>query len=145
MIDESTIVCAAHCAVGKTESQVQVNCLSKNEYFQYNSINHFIKRAPILNPFYSILQKIVAGAHNIAKDEDSSWQVRKISKLWPHEDYDSNEFTNDISLLKLSEPLVFNEFVQPIKLAESQEIVKGISNRGVFNSSTKIIIFLLQV
>merc|ERR1711997_389524 len=68
VIDESTIVCAAHCAVGKTESQVQ----------------------------------IVAGAHNIGKDEDSSWQVRKISKLWPHEDYDSNEFTNDISLLNLS-------------------------------------------
>ena len=38
VIDESTIVCAAHCAVGKTESQVQVNCLSKNEYFQYNLI-----------------------------------------------------------------------------------------------------------
>ena len=84
------------------------------------------------------MQKIVAGAHNIAKDEDSSWQIRKISKLWPHEDYDSNEFTNDISLLKLSEPLVFNEFVQPIKLAESQEIVEGISKRDVFNSSTKI-------
>ena len=80
------------------------------------------------------MQKIVAGAHNIAKDEDSSWQIRKISKLWPHEDYDSNEFTNDISLLKLSEPLVFNEFVQPIKLAESQEIVKGISKKNcVFN------------
>ena len=135
MIDESTIVCAAHCAVGKTESQVQVNCLSKNEYFQYN----LIKRASILKHLYSNLQKIVAGAHNIAKDEDSSWQVRKISKLWPHEDYDSNEFTNDISLLKLSEPLVFNEFVQPIKLAESQEIVEGIS---ILNAKS---IFLLQV
>ena len=92
-----------------------------------SNFSTIIKRASILKPLYSNLQKIVAGAHNIAKDEDSSWQVRKISKLWPHEDYDSNEFTNDISLLKLSEPLVFNEFVQPIKLAESQEIVEGIS------------------
>ena len=93
----------------------------------FSTIQSILKRASILKPLYSNLQKIVAGAHNIAKDEDSSWQVRKISKLWPHEDYDSNEFTNDISLLKLSEPLVFNEFVQPIKLAESQEIVEGIS------------------
>ena len=110
-----------------------------------STFSNFIKRAPILNPFYSILQKIVAGAHNIAKDEDSSWQVRKISKLWPHEDYDSNEFTNDISLLKLSEPLVFNEFVQPIKLAESQEIVEGISKRGVFNFITFVTASLINL
>ena len=101
-----------------------------------------IKWAPILNHLYSNLQKIVAGAHNIAKDEDSSWQVRKISKLWPHEDYDSNEFTNDISLLKLSEPLVFNEFVQPIKLAESQEIVEGISKKRCTQFFRDIIIFV---
>ena len=91
------------------------------------------------------MQKIVAGAHNIAKDEDSSWQVRKISKLWPHEDYDSNEFTNDISLLKLSEPLVFNEFVQPIKLAESEEIVEGISKGKAYSILSRIFVIASPV
>ena len=70
--------------------------------------------------------QILAGAHNIVKDVDNSWQIRKIAKLLAHEDYDSYDITNDISLIKLSEPLEFNEFVQPVKLAEFGEMVEGI-------------------
>ena len=70
--------------------------------------------------------QILAGAHNIVKDVDNSWQIRKIAKLLAHEDYDSYDITNDISLIKLSEPLEFNEFVQPVKLAEVGEMVEGI-------------------
>lgn len=91
VIDEHTVVCAAHCVVGQVEEQVQ----------------------------------IVAGAHNIAKDVDNSWQIRKIAKLLAHEDYDSYDITNDISLIKLSEPLELNEFVQPVKLAASGEMVEA--------------------
>ena len=69
--------------------------------------------------------QILAGAHNIVKDVDNSWQIRKIAKLLAHEDYDSYDITNDISLIKLSEPLQFNEFVQPVKLAETGEMVEG--------------------
>ena len=56
---------------------------------------------------------------------DNSWQIRKIAKLLAHEDYDSYDITNDISLIKLSEPLELNEFVQPVKLADSGEMVEG--------------------
>jgi len=91
VIDEHTIVCAAHCVIGEVEEQVQV----------------------------------VAGAHNIAKDEDNSWQVRKIAKLLAHEDYDSYNIENDISLIRLAEPLEFNEFVQPVKLAKTGEMVEA--------------------
>ncbi len=70
---------------------------------------------------------MVAGAHNIAKDEDNSWQIRKVAKLLAHENYDSYDITNDISIIKLSEPLEFNEFVQPVTLAKTGEMVEGIS------------------
>ena len=38
--------------------------------------------------------------------------------MWEHESYNSREFSNDVSLLRLDEPLEFNEYVQPLKLAE---------------------------
>jgi hypothetical protein len=41
--------------------------------------------------------------------------------MWMHEDYDSTVITNDVSLLKLDEPLQFNEYVQPLRLAETGE------------------------
>ena len=68
---------------------------------------------------------MVAGAHNIAHDEDHSWQTRAVAKLISHEDYDSRTITNDVSIIKLSEPLEFNEFVQPVTLAETGEMVEG--------------------
>jgi len=38
--------------------------------------------------------------------------------MWQHEEFDRNLFTNDVSVLELDEPLEFNEFVRPIKIAE---------------------------
>ena len=46
-----------------------------------------------------------------------------------HEGYDPSTIENDISLIKLSEPLEFNEFVQPVKLAETGEMVEGTLNK----------------
>merc|ERR1711971_541148 len=37
--------------------------------------------------------------------------------MWKHEGYDSSIITNDVSLLKLDEPLQFNEYVQPLPMA----------------------------
>ena len=53
--------------------------------------------------------------------------MRKIAKLLAHEDYDSYDIENDISLIRLAEPLQFNEFVQPVKLAETGEMVEGMT------------------
>jgi hypothetical protein len=39
--------------------------------------------------------------------------------MWMHEAYDSHVITNDVSILKLDAPLQFNEYVQPLPLAES--------------------------
>ena len=127
VIDEHTVVCAAHCVVGQVEEQVQV---AFHSYLYLPQLFRYIKLYAtyffVSNHYWSnILFQIVAGAHNIAKDVDNSWQIRKIAKLLAHEDYDSYDITNDISLIKLSEPLQLNEFVQPVKLAASGEMVEG--------------------
>lgn len=61
--------------------------------------------------------KVLAGAHDIGKTE-STTQLKKVVDMWEHESYNSREFSNDVSLLRLDEPLEFNEYVQPLKLAE---------------------------
>jgi len=62
--------------------------------------------------------QVVAGAHNIHSilPEDTI-QKRKVADMWKHEGYDSSIITNDVSVLKLDEPLEFNEYVQPLPLA----------------------------
>jgi len=63
--------------------------------------------------------RVIAGAHNIgAFAFESGHQNRKVSELWRHENYDHNVITNDVSVLRLDEPLVFDDIVKPMKLAE---------------------------
>ena len=38
--------------------------------------------------------------------------------MWQHEGFDKDHFNNDVSVLELDEPLEFNDFVRPIKIAE---------------------------
>ncbi|XP_059386124.1 testisin [Carassius carassius] len=52
---------------------------------------------------------------------------RGILPIIPHPDYDPYKFTNDIALLKLSEPVNFNNYIRPICLA---------SNDSVFHDGT---------
>ena len=49
--------------------------------------------------------------------------------MWQHEEFDRNLFTNDVSVLELDEPLEFNEFVRPIKIAELGQLV-GLQNKN---------------
>jgi len=61
---------------------------------------------------------VKAGVHNVKQlfDEDTV-QRRHVADMWRHENYDHNIITNDVSILKLDEPLEFNEYVQPLPLA----------------------------
>ena len=43
--------------------------------------------------------------------------------MWQHEDFDHSTFNNDVSVLELDEPLEFNEYVQPMKLANQGKMV----------------------
>jgi len=62
--------------------------------------------------------QVVAGAHNIhAILPEDTVQKRKVADMWAHEGYDHSVITNDVSVLKLTEPFEFNEYVQPLPLA----------------------------
>jgi len=62
--------------------------------------------------------RVIAGAHNIGTfNTEAGHQKVHVSEFWRHEDYDHNTITHDTSVLKLDEPLVFDEYVQPMPLA----------------------------
>ena len=80
---------------------------------------------PSIIYFYSLIclpeynQQIVAGDHKLYVEEGHE-QTIKVVKIILHEEFDYYNVTNDISLLQLENPLVFNDFVQPIALPAIQ-------------------------
>ncbi|XP_063585766.1 trypsin-1-like [Penaeus indicus] len=52
-------------------------------------------------------------------------QTVALSKIIQHEDYNGFTISNDISLLKLSQPLTFNDYVGPIALPEAGHAASG--------------------
>ncbi|XP_063866286.1 trypsin-1-like isoform X1 [Scylla paramamosain] len=60
--------------------------------------------------------KIIAGEHNLEKDEEGE-QHRKVATIVIHPEWDSHTMKNDIALMKLSEPLELDgKTVSPIRL-----------------------------
>jgi len=59
---------------------------------------------------------VVAGAHNIKEDE-STQQIRFPKRLIWHDDFDNEYLTNDVGVITLTEPLVFNSQVQPLNIS----------------------------
>jgi len=68
---------------------------------------------------------VVAGGIKLNAAEGEE-EKRDLEKIIGHPDYDSNQLTNDICLLKLTKPLEWTEFVQPAKMpAALQETDAG--------------------
>ncbi|XP_071518603.1 trypsin-1-like isoform X2 [Panulirus ornatus] len=65
---------------------------------------------------------VVAGEYNL-KESSGDEQERKAEALLLHEHYDGSTNTNDIALIKLTEPLVMNDMVKPIQLPGQMELV----------------------
>lgn len=56
---------------------------------------------------------ITAGLHNKNNYEGATRQVRKVERIFKHSGYNSVTAQNDITILRLSEPVQFNKYVQP--------------------------------
>merc|ERR1711915_15484 len=82
---------------------------------------HCVQGEDFENPDYL---RIVAGEHNLDLEEGNEQNI-VLSQIIQHEDYNSFTLVNDISLLKFSEPLVFNDFAQPIALPEAGQAASG--------------------
>nr|2F91_A Chain A, hepatopancreas trypsin [Astacus leptodactylus]4BNR_A Chain A, HEPATOPANCREAS TRYPSIN [Astacus leptodactylus]4BNR_B Chain B, HEPATOPANCREAS TRYPSIN [Astacus leptodactylus] len=68
--------------------------------------------------------QIVAGELDMSVNEGSE-QIITVSKIILHENFDYNLLDNDISLLKLSGSLTFNDNVAPIALPEQGHTATG--------------------
>ncbi|XP_052002825.1 trypsin-like [Xyrauchen texanus] len=58
------------------------------------------------------------GEHNVYVEEGTEQRIWA-EKVIPHPDYNDMTYDNDFMLIKLSEPAIFNDYVQPISLPTS--------------------------
>jgi secreted trypsin-like serine protease len=56
---------------------------------------------------------IVAGLHNKYDSESDTRQYRGVERIFSHPLYNAQTVENDITILRLSEPVQFNKYVQP--------------------------------
>lgn len=68
--------------------------------------------------------EVVAGEYQLSMQEDSE-QVREVQDVILHPQYDAVTYENDIAIVKLTEPLLFNEYVQPISLPPEGKVLAG--------------------
>merc|ERR1719290_986623 len=82
---------------------------------------HCVQGEDMDNPDYL---RVVAGEHNMDVEEGNEQNII-LSKIIQHEDYNPFSISNDVSVLQFSEPLVFNDFVQPIALPAAGHAASG--------------------
>jgi hypothetical protein len=56
---------------------------------------------------------IVAGLHDKNNNEFDTRQVRAVERIFKHPNYDNTTQQNDITILRLAQPVQFNKYVQP--------------------------------
>ncbi|XP_053736312.1 trypsin-2-like [Synchiropus splendidus] len=67
---------------------------------------------------YQSMMDVVLGEHN-RWWMDGNEQIIPASLVIPHPDYDSWMISNDVMLIKLSEPAIINDYVRPVALPSS--------------------------
>jgi secreted trypsin-like serine protease len=56
---------------------------------------------------------ITAGLHNKNSNEANTRQVRAVERIFKHPSYNTQTAKNDITILRLAQPVQFNKYVQP--------------------------------
>ncbi|XP_016390791.1 lipase maturation factor 2-like [Sinocyclocheilus rhinocerous] len=65
------------------------------------------------------LWNAVVGMHNLENMNESCHQTVEVEKIISHKDYNQKTNENDIALVKLQNPLLFNECVRPVAILNS--------------------------
>merc|ERR1712180_384673 len=92
---------------------------------------HCVAGEDMNNPDYL---QVVAGEHNQDITEGNEQSII-LSKIIQHEGYNAFTVANDVSVLQLSSPLTFNDFVQPIPLAEAGHAASDEECRDAYGAS----------
>ncbi|XP_065162218.1 transmembrane protease serine 9-like [Atheta coriaria] len=92
LLDETTILCAAHCVDGADASTMTIRV-----------------------------------GNNKLSEQTDEYQVASFVR---HEDYDGWNIKNDVSLIKLADPLTWSDSVQPVKLRKSDIIAEDVTLSG---------------
>ncbi|XP_023327401.1 salivary plasminogen activator alpha 1 [Eurytemora carolleeae] len=69
--------------------------------------------------------KVKVGEYDFNIDGETSDKIYDIKRLVVHERYDPNTYNNDIALIKLSVPAIFNKSVWPICLPEEDKVYEN--------------------
>ncbi|XP_044042526.1 ovochymase-1 isoform X2 [Siniperca chuatsi] len=59
---------------------------------------------------------VLAGKHDLDDDQEPGQQLVGVSTIISHHSYNTQTKENDVALLRLQQPLVFNQFVRPINV-----------------------------
>lgn len=66
---------------------------------------------------YEILVRL--GEYNFEKKNETRARDMSVIEIYQHEDFDENTYDNDIALLKLLEPILFNSYIWPVCMPPS--------------------------
>ncbi|XDV29462.1 hypothetical protein PO909_032589 [Leuciscus waleckii] len=90
--------------------------------------------------FIPLYLDVYLGKHNVSVTEGTEQWINA-EKVIRHPNYNDQTLNNDIMLIKLRKPSIFNKYVKPIRLATScsstreQCLVSGWGNTGVHDAS----------
>lgn len=67
---------------------------------------------------------IVLGAHDLSRENEPGREIKYGETLIIHPDYDEKSLENNIALIKLNNPVMFNEYISPICLPQVETLTK---------------------
>ncbi len=74
---------------------------------------HVLTAAHCVGTTNSSAITITAGLHNKKNDERATQQKRIVERIFKHPGYNDKTIENDITILRLAQPVQFNKYVQP--------------------------------
>ncbi len=74
---------------------------------------HILTAAHCIDSLNPATITITAGLHNKNNNEADTRQVRAVERIFKHQDYNPEAIQNDLTILRLAQPLQFNKYVQP--------------------------------